>query len=250
MPHQKFSLFVILLINFISLIISQFENDSMSKAIACMSVISQKYKGKEPDPSIYSTMMLKCFITIKDSQSKKLLLGIETGSGSLSKSEIDKLTDYESLKDMNPNELRKKSQELEKAIKGFKKLQDEFTGGMRDSDSGDYDEDDYDDEGFSGKSPSRINFFSLIPKGIFGFFNVFNNYLSLFLVFIILYFGLLMLRKINDSERKMNKKKRMIMKRVKEEYDEDDDEEEEEENEQEIEEKIKKIKKGKNKKIK
>ena len=223
MPHQKFSLFVILLINFISLIISQFENDSMSKAIACMSVISQKYKGKEPDPSIYSTMMLKCFITIKDSQSKKLLLGIETGSGSLSKSEIDKLTDYESLKDMNPNELRKKSQELEKAIKGFKKLQDEFTGGMRDSDSGDYEDDDYDDEGFSGESPSRINFFSLIPKGIFGFFNVFNNYLSLFLVFIILYFGLLMLRKINDSERKMKKKKRM-MRKVKEEYDDSDDE--------------------------
>ena len=212
MPHQNFSLFVILLINFISLIISQFENDSMSKAIACMSVISQKYKGSEPDPSIYSTMMLKCFITIKDSQSKKILLGIETGSGSLSKSEIDKLTDYESLKDMNPNELRKKSQ----------KLQDEFTGGMRDSDSGDYEDDDYDDEGFSGESPSRINFFSLIPKGIFGFFNVFNNYLSLFLVFIILYFGLLMLRKINDSERKMKKKKRM-MRKVKEEYDDSDE---------------------------
>ena len=222
MPHQKFSLFVILLINFISLIISQFENDSMSKAIACMSVISQKYKGKEPDPSIYSTMMLKCFITIKDSQSKKLLLGIETGSGSLSKSEIDKLTDYESLKDMNPNELRKKSQELEKAIKGFKKLQDEFAGGMGDSESGDYDE-DYDDEGFSSETPSRINFFSLIPKGIFGFFNVFNNYLSLFLVFIILYFGLLKLRKINDSERKMKKKKRMIMRKVKEEYDDSDE---------------------------
>ena len=222
MPHQKFSLFVILLINFISLIISQFENDSMSKAIACMSVISQKYKGSEPDPSIYSTMMLKCFITIKDSQSKKILLGIETGSGSLSKSEIDKLTDYESLKDMNPNELRKKSQELEKAIKGFKKLQDEFAGGMGDSESGDYDE-DYDDEGFSSETPSRINFFSLIPKGIFGFFNVFNNYLSLFLVFIILYFGLLMLRKINDSERKMKKKKRMIMRKVKEEYDDSDE---------------------------
>ena len=206
MPHQNFSLFVILLINFISLIISQFENDSMSKAIACISVISQKYKGKEPDPSIYSTMMLKCFITIKDSQSKKILLGIETGSGSLSKSEIDKLTDYESLKDMNPNELRKKSQELEKAIKGFKKLQDQFAGETGDSDIGDYD--DYDDEDFNRESPSRINFFSLIPKGLFGIFNIFNNYLSLFLVFVILYFGLLMLRKINDSERKMKKKKR------------------------------------------
>ena len=248
MSNQEFFLFSIFILNLISFIICQFENDSMSKAIACMTVINLKFKGSEPDPSLYSTMMLKCFITIKDSQSQKLLLGMETGSSSLSKKEIDKLTDYESLRDMNPNELRRKSQELEKAIKGFKKLQDQFAGEAGDSDIGDYD--DYDDEDFNRESPSRINFFSLIPKGLFGIFNIFNNYLSLFLVFVILYFGLLMLRKINDSERKMNKKKRMIMKRVKEEYDEDDDEEEEEENEQEIEEKIKKIKKVKNKKIK
>ena len=222
MPNYRyFSILIYILILLLSIIICQFENESMTKALACMSVISQKFKGSEPEPSIYSTMMLKCFITISESHARKILVGLESGQNILSKRDIEKLTDYESLRDMPQNELKKKSYELEKALKSFKKMQEEITGESGgDIDPDDYD-DDYDDEGFSGERPANINFFSLIPKGLSGFLNVFNSYISLFLVFAIVYFGLLMLRKINDSERKMKKKK-------KEKIEEDLEEEEEE----------------------
>ena len=189
-----------------------------------MSVISLQFKGEEPEPSVYSTMMLKCFMTLSSSKSKSILLGLETGKNVLSKKEIEKLTDYESLRDMNPNELKKKSFELERALKNIKKMQEDFTGEVgEDIYPSDYD-DDYDDDNFNQETPSNINFFSLIPKGIYGIFNVFNNYLSLFFVFAIVYFGLLMIRKINDSEKKMKKKKRVMTKKYEEKYEEEEDE--------------------------
>ena len=206
MPNYRFFLLLIYLLNLISIIICQLDNDSMTKALVCMSVISQKFKGEDPEPSIYSTMMLKCFITLSDSQAKKILVGLESGQNVLSKKEVDRLTDYDSLRDMSQNELKKKSYELEKALKNFKKLQEEITGESGgDIDPSDYDDYD-DDDNFNRETPSNINFFSLIPRGISGIFNVFNSYLSLFIVFVVVYFGLLMLRKINDSEKKMKKK--------------------------------------------
>ena len=196
----------------------------MTKALACMSVLSQKFKNVDPEPSLYSTMMLKCYMTISESQARKILVGLENGQNVLSKREVEKLTDHESLRDISQSEVRKKSIELEKALKSFKKMQEEITGdGGGDMDSDDYD-DVYDDEGFSQERPANINFFSLIPKGLSGFFNVFNSYISLFLVFAIVYFGLLMLRKINDSERKMKKKKK---EKIEEEFDEEEEEYEE-----------------------
>ena len=226
MANFRFVLLLIYLLNLISIIFCQFEDDSKTKAIACMSVISQKFKGQDPEPGIYSTMMLKCFITLSDSQAKKILVGLESGQNVLSKKEISKLTDYESLKDMSQNELKKKSYELEKALKHFKKLQEEITGeSSGDIDPADYDDDYDDDESFNRETPSNINFFGLIPKGLSGIFNVFNSYLSLFLVFVVVYFGLLMLRKINDSEKKMMKKKKKYMeKKFEDEYEEEEEE--------------------------
>jgi hypothetical protein len=215
----------------------------MSKVLACMSIMNQKFKGSEPDPSIYSTMMLKCYISLSDSQAKKIMVGLETGTNILSKKEIDKLTDYDSLKDLPQSELKKKSYELEKTLKNLKKLQDEFSGERgEDIDPADYDDEYDDDDNFNRETPSNINFLGLIPKGIYAVFNIFNSYLSLFLVFVIVYFGLLMIRKINDSEKKMKKKKRMMKRRIEEEY----EEEEEEEYEQEIKDKKEKKKFKKN----
>ena len=227
MPNYRFFLLLIYLLNLISIIICQLDNDSMTKALVCMSVISQKFKGEDPEPSIYSTMMLKCFITLSDSQAKKILVGLESGQNVLSKKEVDRLTDYDSLRDMSQNELKKKSYELEKALKNFKKLQEEITGESGgDIDPSDYDDYD-DDDNFNRETPSNINFFSLIPRGISGIFNVFNSYLSLFIVFVVVYFWLLILRKINDSEKKMKKKKKLKNKQI-----EDESEEEEEEYEE------------------
>ena len=215
------TLLFIFILNILSLIFCQFDSEAMSKALACMTVISQKLNSNQPE--IYSSMMLKCYITITESMSKKILVGLETGTNSLSNKEIDKLTDYMSLSSLSEKELKRKSQELEKILKNFKKLQEDFNGQM--PEIGD-DDGDYFDEDGPTETPPNVNYFSLIPKGIFGVFNIFNNYLSLFIFLLIIYLTLLMIRKINDSERKMKKKKKkkMMAKKVEKNDDEDDDE--------------------------
>ena len=206
------------------LITSQFDDPSLSKLIACMSVLHEEFKSQEPDQSISSAMMLKCFMTITDSQSRSFLLGLETGKSTLSKSEIKKLLDYETLKDMSPNVLKSKSNELDRALKKFRKIQEDYMGGREPEGDEDYDDYDYEDE-YGSERPSNINFFSLIPKGIFGIIGVFSNYISLFIIFVLVYFFLLALRKMNDSEKKQKKKKKVEF-----DYDEFDDDDEDGEN--------------------
>ena len=229
MSNFRLFLSFILIFNLISLIICQFESESMTKTLACMAVLNQKLKGKEPQENIYSSMMLKCFVTITNSQSQKILLHLETG-GTISQKEIKKLTDYNSLKSMSIKELERKSKDLQKAIRKIQKMEENFNreGGIDidDIDPDDYDDDYYDDDNFNTETPKNIHFMGLIPKGIYGIFNVFNNYLSLFIVFIIVYFVLFLIRKANDSEKKIKKKKK-----IEEEFEEEEDEYEPEINE-------------------
>ena len=217
-----FFLFLNIFIIIFPLISSQLDDPSLSRLLACMSIIHQEIKSEEPDPNIYSATMLKCYITISDSQARTLLMGLESGKNTLSKSEIRKLTDYESLKDLSPNEVKQKSIELERSLKKFKKMQEDIMGGKKPEEmADDYDDDyDYGDE-YGSEKPSSINFLSLIPKGFFGMLGIFSNYISLFIVFALVYFLLLAIRKMSDTDKKIKKKKKKV------EPKEDDDEEEE-----------------------
>ena len=219
-----FFLFLNIFIIIFPLISSQLDDPSLSKLLACMSIIHQELNSEEPDPNIYSVTMLKCYMTISDSQARSLLMGIEAGKNPLSKSEIRKLTDYDSLKDLSQNEVKQKSIELERTFKKFKKMQEDIMGGKKPEEMAeDYDDDyDYDDE-YGSEQPSSINFLSLIPKGFFGIIGIFSNYISLFIVFALVYFLLLALRKMSDSDKKIKKKKKKV------EPEEDDIEEEEQE---------------------
>jgi len=221
---NDYSFFILLILNIISITICQLENEDMTKAIGCMTLITQIFKKKEPDPALYSSIMLKCFVTITESQARQALLDLESHKTSLSKKEIDKLMDINSLRDMGPKEIKQKTEDLEKALKNIKKMHEDMLGGKGDLLSDDY----YDDDYFGNReTPSSINFFGLIPKGIAGLFNIFNSYLSLFLIFAIVYFGLLMIRKINDSEKKIKKKikkKEQLEEEIEEESEEDEDE--------------------------
>lgn len=205
-----FSFIFIFLINiFISLfplITSQsyLDDPSLAKLMTCMTLIQQELKSGEPDPTIYSSMILMCFISISDSQAHSFLMGLQTRHNPLSRSDIVKLLDYEKLKEMSPNEIRVKSMELDKALKKFKKIQEDIMGGREPDEGEDYD--DYDDD-FVGEKPSSINFFSLIPKGLQGIFGVFSNYISLFIIFALVYFFLFTIRKMNESGKKGKKKK-------------------------------------------
>ena len=217
-----FFLFLNIFIIIFPLISSQLDDPSLTRLLACMSIIHQEIKSEEPDPNIYSATMLKCYMTISDSQARTLLMGLESGKNTLSKSEIRKLTDYESLKDLSPNEVKQKSIELERTLKKFKKMQEDIMGGKKPEEmADDYDDDyDYDDE-YGSEKPSSINFLSLIPKGFFGMLGIFSNYISLFIVFALVYFLLLAIRKMSDTDKKIKKKKKKV------EPKEDDDEEEE-----------------------
>ena len=161
-------------------------------------------------------------MTITESQSRKILVNLESGQNPINQRDYDKLVDFESLQSYSQKELQQKSIELQNALKSFKKLQEQITGEKSDMDLGDYDDDYGDENGFDNETPSNVNFFGLIPRGIKAIFNVFNNYLSLFLVFVLIYVALLMLRKINDSEKKMKKKKQARKKREEEEYEEEE----------------------------
>ena len=145
LPSSIF-LFLKIFLFLLPLITSQFDDPSLSKLIACMSVLHEEFKSKEPDQSISSAMMLKCFMTISDSQSRSFLLGLETGKNTLSKSEIKKLLDYESLKDMSPNVLKSKSNELDRALKKFRKIQEDYMGGREPEGDEDNDDEDYEVE--------------------------------------------------------------------------------------------------------
>ena len=217
-----FFLFLNIFIIIFPLISSQLDDPSLSRLLACMSIIHQEIKSEEPDPNIYSATMLKCYITISDSQARTLLMGLESGKNTLSKSEIRKLTDYESLKDLSPNEVKQKSIELERTLKKFKKMQEDIMGGKKPEEMADDYDDDYDyDNEYGSEKPSSINFLSLIPKGFFGMLGIFSNYISLFIVFALVYFLLLAIRKMSDTDKKIKKKKKKV------EPKEDDDEEEE-----------------------
>ena len=96
-----FFLFLNIFIIIFPLISCQLDDPSLSKLLGCMSIIHQDIQNEEPDPNIYSVTMLKCFITITDHQARSVLMGLESGQNILSKSEIKKLTDYDSLKDLS-----------------------------------------------------------------------------------------------------------------------------------------------------
>ena len=207
-----------ILIILFPIISSQFDDPGITKLIGCMSLLHQEIKSEEADPNIYSAMMLKCYISITESQSRSILLSMETGQNSLSKSEINKLMDYDSLKNMNQNELKIKSNELEKNLKKFKKMQEDMMGGKDLEENGEYDDYDYEDD-FGSERPSNINIFSLIPKGIAGIISVFSSYISLFIIFALVYFFLLAIRKMNDAEKKPKKKNKNNL-----DYDDSEDE--------------------------
>ena len=190
------------------------------------------FKGV-PNDEVYSPMMLKCFITISDSKVRTILTDIEAGSSKISSKEINKLTDINSLKNIPESVLKKKANELEKALKEFNKLHEQFEGardGDMDDDQMDYDDDDYDDDYFQNEHPVRIHFLGLIPKGLKGIFKVFKNYISLFFFFILVYVSLWTLRKINEPDKKIKNKKKIEEKEENEEYEENEEKEEKEEN--------------------
>ena len=227
---------LIILFIFFKYISCELEEENMLRAFSCLNIISKKLNGEEEALSnSYSPYMLSCFIKITNEQMQTILSGIEEGNeelNSLTEDEIEQLTDYESLKDMPENELKKYSVKLEKTMKKFEKMDKEMKKGKDiqdrelnilddddnyddgdidyddDDDYEDYDDDEDDNYSSHKKFKREKGFFRILFRAIKKFFNNSNLWFA-FLFLITVYFLLLAMRKSfeDDKEEKRENEK-------------------------------------------
>ncbi len=205
----KYLLTFFLLISSISLISTQTESE-ITKALACMSLAQKAAAatGKEPDPKIFSPMMLCCFINIDDSQSRDILSKAQ--SGRINDINID---NYRSL--LNYNTLYTKyekevlmdySKKLSMAIEKFKQMR----GQQQQSD---YDDGDGDDEGdgynynYGARrgNPSAGNVMGLFARAIGYTIRIANSFGGIIIIMLGMYFILHAMAKLYRQQMKGQK---------------------------------------------
>ena len=167
--------------------------------MSCMFLLQNKYQS--PQMKNYSSMLLKCFITINEDEAKEVLLRLEKGMGSIESEEIEKLTDFSTLNNISKVELKEYSDKLNNAIIGFKKMQDKYYSNKKDKDKRDHTE----DEDYKRAHPSRGNAFGAFMKKMTGLLKFINNMGSVVIVIIFLYFGLIMFRKCQGNSKNKNR---------------------------------------------
>ena len=103
--------YVLIVLNI--LLYSQTELEAPSKEFAqsCSKLLKEKYPEK-PDPQIFTKMMLSCFIKITQSQSEKI-----SNSRPLDDEEIDLLFDMDYLNQKSEEELKQKTDLMNKFLK-------------------------------------------------------------------------------------------------------------------------------------
>ena len=204
MAYIKYNLFfLIIILNYLFNIICKASNEDITKAMSCMGILSQKLKGQTPDPRNYSSMLLKCFITITDEEAKEVLVGFEQGMDSIEEEEIEKLTDFSTLSQIPKDELNDYSDKLQNAIQEFRKMHENYNSAKKDKGKS-YDR-DTDDEDYKRAHPSRGNSLGSFMKKMTGILKAINNMGSIIIVIIFLYFGSIMFKKYCDNGKKKNK---------------------------------------------
>ena len=188
-----------------TLILSKMDELSIFKALVCVNIITSRRQKEDLEPNILSPIILSCYMKITDEQVHRLTEGIEQGLDiPLSDEEIDNLMDIESLKDLPENEVRKKGDELEEAIKEFQKIQEGY-GDSGDNDGYDDDygdgDDDYDYEDYEGQrnNISSKGLLRLFKKGIISLTEIFFSSWYIIGILVLFYVLLLEIRRNNDD---------------------------------------------------
>ena len=149
---------------------TELETTSKMQIQSCSKLLNLKYQEK-PDPDVFSKMMLSCFIKITQSQSEKILNSKESDTSPLNEEEIEALLDMNNLKEIPEEELKQKSdlmdklmKEIESPKKNLRNLVDVDEDGkdqnkdlnatiddktIKDDDEDDDDDDDYNDINFN-----------------------------------------------------------------------------------------------------
>ena len=118
-----------IILNLFSLFKCEFFDDAQGmKVIACMNIMDKRFrKINSGQSSLYSSIMLSCFMQITNSQSEKVMSDFETGKISFDVREIDALLNTDFLKSVPEEEIQKKSIELDNIIQEFQKFDDDFS---------------------------------------------------------------------------------------------------------------------------
>ena len=239
-------IFLIIFLSSLTLIFLKTDELSVFKALICANIITRKEQVEDREINSLSPILLTCYIKINDAQVKRLTEGIDKGIESvLSEEEINDLMDIESLKDLSEQDVKKRGEELEEAIKELQKIQEGYSENGEDGYDDVYDDDgdDYDvnDDG-PRNNISKKGFFRLIKNGIFNFGNIVLS--SWYIICILLVFYLLLLEiRRNNSQETINDKKE------KERNDNNDKKNKEDEKEEKDEKKENEDNKEKNKEI-
>ena len=186
---------VIFLFNYQSC--QDFDEDTM-KALGCLSLIRKLDNDKQQDQRMVSAYLLSCFVNIEESQVQKLLASQYSNKMELSKSEVDKLVDMQSLQSKySQSELIDYSKKLNSALGNLKNMEQGGPQAGRGSKKG------------SSKSSSNSNggLIGFLISNIISLFNPNDSFLFLIGLFVMIYFGLKGLRKLLDKKNKNNKKK-------------------------------------------
>ena len=174
-----------------------FDEDTM-KALGCLSLIRKLDNDKQQDQRMVSAYLLSCFVNIEESQVQKLLASQYSNKMELTKSEVDKLVDMQSLQSKySQSELIDYSKKLNSALGNLKNMEQGGPQAGRGSKKG------------SSKSSSNSNggLIGFLISNIISLFNPNDSFLFLIGLFVMIYFGLKGLRKLLDKKNKNNKKK-------------------------------------------
>ena len=174
-----------------------FDEDTM-KALGCLSLIRKLDNDKQQDQRMVSAYLLSCFVNIEESQVQKLLASQYSNKMELSKSEVDKLVDMQSLQSKySQSELIDYSKKLNSALGNLKNMEQGGPQAGRGSKKG------------SSKSSSNSNggLIGFLISNIISLFNPNDSFLFLIGLFVMIYFGLKGLRKLLDKKNKNKKKK-------------------------------------------
>ena len=181
-----------------------FDEDTM-KALGCLSLIRKLDNDKQQDQRMVSALLLSCFVNIEESQVKKLLASQYSNKMELSKSEVDKLVDMQSLQSKySQSELIDFSKKLNSALGNLKNME---SGGQQ--------------AGWGSKKGSNKNtdnssggLIGFLISNIISLFNPNDSFLFLIGLFLMIYFGLKGLRKLLDKKNKNNKNNKKKGKKV------------------------------------
>ena len=105
--------------NYIS---SKPSNVDITKAVSCINIVIQKYKGNFPEQSTYFSSVLKCFMTITEEQANEIIIGLEQGQKTLDTDDIQNLTDISDFESIPEVERKESYERLDEVLKEIQRI--------------------------------------------------------------------------------------------------------------------------------